>query len=372
MSLSIDQLAKPLKVSRRLQETSEAVTLELEIPAALQKQFHYQAGQFVTFFLTINGETISRSYSLCSSPLADAHFRVTVKRVPGGRGSNYLCGELKEGSTLMTTPPAGHFFKPSLETQGTHYLLFAAGSGITPVYSIMKTVLKASALNHVTLIYCNRNEESIIYRRELEDWARENPSRLDVIHLLSKPSFGWPGRSGRLDRTLIREVLDMSSSTAASKSREYYLCGPIEFMHLVRNSLLEDGVAAESIKEENFGLAVHKPHNPVNSAWTLVGPNPEQAGEGPEKIIAQINGQTVEVAAKAGVSILETLIEAGAEPPYSCMDGACMACLAKVQQGQVYQEDPGILSDDNIRSCETLTCQAKPLSRIVKISYDNL
>jgi ring-1,2-phenylacetyl-CoA epoxidase subunit PaaE len=104
----------------------------------------------------------------------------------------------------------------------------------------------------------------------------------------------------------------------------------------------------------------------------LIGPNPEQATEGPEKIIALINGETIEVAAKAGQSLLETLLEAGAQPPYSCMDGACMACLGKIQQGRVYQEDPGILMDDNISNCEALTCQAKPLSRIVKVSYDNL
>ncbi|MGZ3722991.1 MAG: 2Fe-2S iron-sulfur cluster-binding protein [Bdellovibrionales bacterium] len=368
MSLSVDQLAKPLKIKERIQETAESVSLVLEIPADLKTRYHYQAGQFVTFFLTIGGEQIARSYSLASSPLTDSDFKITVKKVPGGRGSNFLCDQVKAGDTLMTTPPAGNFFKPSLEPKGMHYFLFAAGSGITPVYSIMKTVLTASPLNHVTLVYGNRNEGAIIYQKEIEQWAQKHPAQLDVIHVLSKPSFEWPGRRGRIDRTFLTELLDMPHSGPGN--REYYLCGPVEFMHVVRNSLLEYGIKKELVKEENFGVATHKPGPVVKDNWTFIGPATEV--EAPEKIIAEINGEIFEVAATAGKSVLESLIENGAQPPYSCMDGACMACLAKVQEGRVYQEDPGILSDDNVANCESLTCQAKPLSRIVKITYDNI
>jgi ring-1,2-phenylacetyl-CoA epoxidase subunit PaaE len=366
--LKVDQLAKPLKVKERIQETADAVSLALEIPADLKSRYHYQAGQFVTFFLQIGGEQLARSYSLSSSPLVDSDFKITVKKVPGGRGSNFLCDQVKVGDTLMTTPPSGHFFKPALEHKGMHYYLFAAGSGVTPVYSIMKTVLNASPTNRVNLIYGNRNEEAIIYKNELDQWARQHPSQLDVVHVLSKPSFAWPGRRGRIDRAFLREVLDMPQ--ASPVAREYYLCGPVEFMHVVRNTLLEYGIQKDLIKEENFGVAVHKPKPDVKEGWTFIGPS--QENEAPEKIIALINGETFEVDAVPGKSVLETLLESGAQPPYSCMDGACMACLGKVQEGRVYQEDPGILSDDNVANCETLTCQAKPLSRTVKISYDNL
>lgn len=368
MSLSPEQLGKPLKVLRRIQETPEAVSLVLEIPEAHKKQFHYQAGQFVTFFLTVNGERLNRSYSLSSSPLVDNEFKVTVKKVPNGRASTFLCEKVKEGDTLLTTPPAGHFFKPSLEARGTHYYLFAAGSGITPVYSVMKTVLKASPLNHATLVFCNRNEESIIYRRELEEWARENPTRLDVIHVLSKPATEWAGHTGRIARPIIAEVLDMPNS--GTRAREYYLCGPTDFMHTVKNGLIENGVAKDLIRIEDFAIELHKPGPKVDDSWTFIGPDAEASA--PEKIICTLNGETIEVAAKQGQNILETLLEAGAQPPYSCMDGACMACMGKIQEGRVYQEDPGILTDDNIKNCESLTCQAKPLSRIVKVSYDNL
>ncbi|NJL25972.1 MAG: ferredoxin--NADP reductase [Calothrix sp. SM1_5_4] len=367
MSLRADQLGMPLKVVKRIQETADSVSLVLEIPEDLKARFHYKAGQFVTFFLEIGGEVLNRSYSLSSSPLCDNEFKVTVKKVEGGRGSTYLCEKIREGDVLMTTPPAGLFFKPALNPHGVHYFLFAAGSGITPIFSIMKTVLKASALNHVTLVYCNRNEDSIIYRAEIERWAKESPSRLDVIHSLSKPSDRWTGRSGRLDRAFISELLEMPRKSSAS---EYYLCGPRDFMAVVRQCLIENGVSKDHIREEDFAIGLHAPRVSVNDSWTFIGK--DVPAESPEKIIAEINGETVEVTAKEGQSILETLLEAGAQPPYSCMDGSCMACLAKIEDGRVYQEDPGILNEDNIANCETLTCQAKPLSRIVKLSYDKL
>jgi len=367
MSLRVDQLGKALKVIKRIQETPDAVSLVLEIPEELKKQFHYQAGQFVTFFMEINGELLNRSYSLSTSPLTDQEFKVTVKKVHGGRASTHLCEKTKVGDVLMTAPPAGTFFKPSLDPKGVHYFLIAAGSGITPVFSILKTVLTASTLNHVTLIYCNRSEDSIIYRNEIDEWARNNPARLDVVHLLTKPTDGWTGHSGRISKPFLGELIDIPDG---GKSKEYFLCGPKEFMSTVRHGLMENGVSKEHIREEDFAISLHKPGQPVNDTWTFIGP--DTPAESPEKIIATINGETVEVAAKVGQSILETLLEAGAQPPYSCMDGSCMACMGKITEGRVYQEDPGILSDDNIANCEALTCQAKPLSRIVKVSYDGL
>ncbi len=368
MSLSNQQLAKPLKVVKRIQETDDAVSLVLEIPETLKSKYHYQAGQFVTFFLNVDGQQLNRSYSLSSSPIVDQEFKVTIKKVPGGRGSNYLCHQVHEGDSLMTTPPAGHFFKPSVDAGGCHYFLFAAGSGITPIFSIMKTVLSASALNHVTLVYCNRDEDSVIYAKEIQNWMARLTSRLEVVNVFSKPKREGSGYNGRLQRGLISEILDMPA-TAPSK-REYYLCGPREFMNTVQNSLIELGVAREHIREEDFALGLQsKKEMQVNESWTFIGDS--SATKIPEKIIATINGETLEVNAKAGQSILETLLEAGAQPPYSCMDGACMACMAKIQEGQVYQEDPGILTDENIEQREALTCQAKPLSKVVKLTYEN-
>lgn len=366
MTLNPEQLAKSLRVSKKIQETADSYSLVLEIPQSLEKDFVYQAGQFVTFFLNIGGEKVNRSYSLSSSPLTDREFKVTVKKVKGGKGSTYLCDQVQEGDSLLTTPPAGHFFKPAIETKGVHYFLFAAGSGITPVYSIMKTVLTSSPLNRVTLIYCNRNEESVIYKTELEEWQNRKSQQLKIVHALTQPSPEWKGSKGRLNSALIETLY----AERGDQRCEYYMCGPKEFMDLIRDTLTRKGVSKDHIRSEDFGVAIHKPSLEVKEGWTFIGPQTEVSG--PEKITALISGDTFEVEAKAGQSILETLIEGGAQPPYSCMDGACMACLAKVLEGRVYQEDPGILSEDNIQNCETLTCQAKPASRIVKVSFDNL
>lgn len=371
MSLTPEQLGKPLTVSKRIQETADAVSLVLAIPPENKAQFHYQAGQFVTFFLKLNGEVLARSYSLSTSPLVDSEFKITVKKVTGGRGSTYLCEQVREGDTLLTTPPAGHFFKPDLNAEGTHYMLYAAGSGITPVYSILKTVLSASPKNHVTLVFCNRNEESIVYQQELQEWSQKYPDRFRLVHVLSQPSSAWKERRGRVDASVIRDVLQRISPQAPG-NRAHYLCGPVPFMSLIQTSLLDLQEPPNSIHQENFGVDLHKPSNSVPHGWTLIGPDTAATAESPETIIATLNGEVFEIPAKKGQNILETLLESGAQPPYSCMDGACMACLGKVTEGRVYQEDPGILIEENIQNCETLTCQAKPLTRIVRVSYDNL
>ena len=367
MSLRLDQLGKPLKIVKRTQETPDAVTLTLAVPPDQRDKFRYQAGQFVTFFLNIDGEALNRSYSLSTSPLVDQEFCVTVKKVHGGRASTYLCERVREGDVLLTAPPAGQFFKPSLDPKGTHYFLYAAGSGVTPIFSILKTVLTASQLNRVTLIYANRFEHSIIYRRELDEWAKKHPSRLDVIQVISSPSEAWDGRTGRLSREFIAEVLEMPSTHGG---REHYLCGPVDFMNIVREALTGLGVDPEHIRSEDFAISLPKENIEVDDGWTFIGDRSPAAA--PEKIFAEINGEIKEVTAKAGQSVLETLLEAGADPPYSCMNGSCMACLAKCSEGRVYQEDPGILTDDNIAAGEMLTCQAKPLSRILRLSYDAL
>jgi ring-1,2-phenylacetyl-CoA epoxidase subunit PaaE len=335
----------------------------------LQTQFRYQCGQFVSFFMEFGTETISRSYSLSTSPMVDKEFKITVKKVAGGRGSTFLCEKVREGDTLLTAPPAGQFFKPFSSENGVHFLLFAAGSGITPVFSILKTVLATDPANHVTLIYCNRDEKNIIYRNELDRLCTQYGPRLEVIHTLTRAGTEWKGRRGRVTSELTSSVLQ--KARASGRAVDSYLCGPSDFMSALRLDLKNGGLDSDRIHIEDFGGAIHKPAGPkVDASWTFIGP--DNVNETPEKIIAQINGETVEVNAVAGQSVLETLLQAGAQPPYSCMDGACMACMGKIQSGRVYQEDPGILSEDNVKHCEALTCQAKPLSRIVKVSFDNL
>lgn len=368
MSLSVEQLTRPLKVAKRIQETPEAVSLVLEIPPDAKSDFHYQAGQFVTLFMEINGESLNRSYSLCSSPLTDSEFKITIKKVAGGKGSTYLCEHVKEGQILRTTKPAGHFFKPSMDT--TQYFLIAAGSGITPTYSILKTVLSSDSENQVHLLYCNRNEESIIYKKEIEEWQKKFGERLQVHHLLSQPSSSWTGERGRFSTQWLDKIIKLKNKNLP---QEYYVCGPDGFMASVTQELIATGVEKSLIRQESFaiGLKTEKAAD-LNTDWTYIGDKNQATAESGGKLTALVQGETYEVEVQPDQSVLEALIEAGANPPYSCMDGACMACLAKVQDGLVYQKDPGILSDENIENRETLTCQARVLSRNVKVSYDDI
>jgi ring-1,2-phenylacetyl-CoA epoxidase subunit PaaE len=368
MSLSVEQLTRPLKVAKRIQETPDAVSLVLEIPKESQQEFHYQAGQFVTFFLEIGGETISRSYSLSSSPIVDTEFKITVKKVPGGKGSTFLCDDVKEGQILRTTKPSGHFFKPSLET--TQYFLNAAGSGITPVFSILKTVLNSSEENEVHLLYCNRNEDSIIFRNEIAEWQKKFDGRLHVHHLLSQPSSSWTGAKGRFSTAWLDQILKLRKK---QMRQEFYVCGPDGFMSAAVQEMQKLGIDKSLIRQESFAVGLQMTKSPdLNTDWTYIGDKSQATTTSGGHLVAVVQGETVECEVQPDQSILEALIEAGANPPYSCMDGACMACLAKVQEGLVYQKDPGILSDENVENRETLTCQARVLSRNVKVSYDDI
>lgn len=384
MSTPIEKLTHPLKVIKKINETPEAQSIVLEIPDELKSKFTYKPGQFVTFFLKVNGEDLNRSYSLSSSPLVDNDFQVTVKRVEGGRGSNYLIDQIHEGDTLRVTPPAGHFYSPPSDLNGRHYVLFAAGSGITPVFSVLKSVLVSNDKNHVTLIYANRNEDGIIYKDELDLWINKYPKRLQVLHILSRPDSSWCGPTGRCSSDYVNATLDEELKRTPSLKAEYFLCGPVGFMDMARDTLLDRGVSTDQIHAESFGetFSLKPSAHPAGESKeascavgddgqsVCIGERPETS-EKPEKIIAVLDGETVEVEADEDESILEALMNAGHNPPYSCMEGTCMACMGKIKEGRVYQEDPGILTDENIEECEALTCQARPLSKVVRVDYDD-
>jgi ring-1,2-phenylacetyl-CoA epoxidase subunit PaaE len=370
-----ESLTKPLKVLKKIRETADAYSFVFEIPSDLRHLFTYRPGQFVTLFLNIDGQEVRRSYSLSTSPLTDADFKITVKKIAGGRGSTYLVDRVREGDTLRVTPPTGTFFSPPRSLAAHHYRFFAAGSGITPIFSILKSVLFANVENVASLLYLNRTEDSIIYRGELEELQKRMQNRLHLVHQLSRPSETWQGLRGRLSPESF-EAFYQTSFADAPKDHEAYLCGPVEFMNAAKEELRRKGWADANIHIESFGESLQVPAvheaTATPSSGTVIGPGSLVAGEKPKTLRATVNGETFEVPAVEGQSILETLLSAGHNVPYSCMEGACLACLAKVEQGRVSQGDPGILTDDNIRVHEALTCQAIPLTSVVQVNYDNL
>lgn len=370
-----DKATSPLKVKKKLAETPTAFSFELEIPGTLKSEFQYTAGQFITLFMNINDEWISRSYSLCTSPHFDEHFQITVKRVVGGRGSNWLADQINEGDTLNVTAPQGTFFQPLPEKENNCYFLFAAGSGITPIFSIAKEVLKTESTAQVFLFYSNRNEKDVIYKDLLTQISEDFKERFHLTYMFSKPETSRLTLVGRCSSLMAKNYVVENSENAGE--RQAYMCGPEGFMDEVEKGLQEAGLSQDRIRRESFGtpMAPSQTAGPESDdefsleGKVVIGDDTPLA---PAKTIkAVINGETIEVAADKNTSILESLIEAGQNPPYSCMNGACMACMAKVSQGRVYQEDPGILTEENIQSGETLTCQAKPLTETVIIDYDD-
>ncbi|NCN39884.1 ferredoxin--NADP reductase [bacterium] len=364
MGLKIEDFTFPLTVSKRTEETPLATSFAFEIPKDLESKFKYESGQFVSFFLDINGETLSRSYSLSSAPGVDSEFQVTVKRVPGGKGSNFLCDHVQVGHQLRVAPPSGHFFKFKEGT--TNFVLFGGGSGITPLYSILKYVLAKKPEAQVTLVYANRSEDQIIYKEELKSWAEKYSSRFQIHHLLSQPTAAWETPTSKITADWIKAF-----AKNLNPKTEVYVCGPDGYMELCKNSLLQLDFPKDLLHQESFTTTASTINEPAKDidGKTLIGNSPSEESEIYE-VTVTLQGESKVYQVKKNDSILEALIEAGDNPPYSCMDGACMACMAKVEDGLVMQEDPGILTQENIDVGECLTCQAKPRAQKTKITYD--
>lgn len=366
--LTKEQLTHKLKVKKKVPETDDTYSFVLEIPAELKDKFNYKAGQFVTLFVEPKAEEVRRSYSLSSSPDWDEEFKISVKRVDGGLVSNWLIDEVNEGDFLHVTPPAGLFCLP--KEHSSEFVFIAGGSGITPVISLIKSALKTVENSRIALLYCSRNEESVIFHRELRELTSKYPDRFRYENNLTQPLKEFSGRKGRLHSTDIR---DFWNENECSPKAQHFLCGPDGLMTTAEAALELLGVPRDNLHRESFTAA--STSNTESDYLESVGDDAVFIGDKtqadtPLKIEAEVDGEWVSVDAKEGLSVLETLLEAGHNPPYSCMDGACMACMGKVQDGLVYQDDMGILTEDNTEVGECLTCQAKPASKKLKLTFE--
>jgi ring-1,2-phenylacetyl-CoA epoxidase subunit PaaE len=364
MSLDKTKLCKELVVSKTIAETSDAVSIVLSIPKEFAETFHYKPGQFVSFFLDINGQEVRRSYSLASSPDMDPDFKITVKLVPNGLGSTYLTQNVKVGDKLWVTPPAGLFTLPA-NFNAKKVVFYAAGSGITPVYSILKSILLKHPETTCLLVYQNRNVTNSIYREELKELQSRFPSQLQIENIYSEAPADWTGLRGRLSANQIRDLLVQHNAGIQS---QHFMCGPDAFMSTIRETLEQLNVPKEKIHYESFTISTPKSSAFQLDADAIVIGDKDDLSE-PEQIEVLLDGETKVVPHHKNSTILESLLEAGMNPPYSCMDGACMACIAKVEKGAVYQNDLGILSDDNVAAKECLTCQARPATKKVRINF---
>jgi 3-ketosteroid 9alpha-monooxygenase subunit B len=335
-----------LRVERVIDETSDARSIVLEIPAEFAERFRYRAGQFLSCKIPYEGRVLTRSYSLSSSPDVDREHKVTIKRIGGGRISNWMNDRVEAGTLLMVAPPAGSFV---LDDSDRKIILFAGGSGITPIISIVKTAL-ATSRRSMKLVYANRDENSVIFKAALDELTRAHPDRLEVVYCHDHID-------GFLDRDSAKR--HVGSDVGA----QFYLCGPGPFMALVEEALRELHVAHELVHVERFV----SPHDPGSHAEE---PAPEMAGDdAPDGITVVLDGETTEVPYKRGEKILGAVRAAGLDAPFSCEEGYCSCCMAKLTAGEVKMDVNDCLSKGLLNEGWVLTCQARCVSGGVKIEY---
>jgi 3-ketosteroid 9alpha-monooxygenase subunit B len=332
-----------LRIAKIIQETPDARSFVLEVPADLAGKFQYRAGQFLTFRVPHGDGAFNRCYSLSSAPGIDSQPKVTVKRVDGGKGSNWFHDSLKEGGTLDVLPPAGRFV---LGDGDAPLLLFGGGSGITPMMALIKSALKSSK-RRMRLFYANRDKPSIIFDAEFEALAKANPGRLEVIHHLdATQGFAKPE--------------DIAATVKGFEEAEAYLCGPGPFMNMVDGALLATGMPHQRIHIERFEA----------SGNDAVPVEPSEGEVIPKEIIIHFEGKTHKVPYQKGQTVLTAARAAGLNPLSSCEEGFCASCAAKSIKGKVVLANNDIYTADDLANNWILTCQAHCFGEEVEITYD--
>jgi 3-ketosteroid 9alpha-monooxygenase subunit B len=334
-----------LRIAKIVQETPDARSFVLEVPADLASQFKYRAGQFLTFKVPHEQGTFNRCYSLSSAPELDGpHLKVTVKRVTGGKGSNWFNDALKEGGSLHVLPPAGRFV---LKDSGTApLLLFGAGSGITPMMSLIKSALKAGT-RRIRLFYANRDKPSIIFDQELLDLIAAHATRLEVIHHLDAEQG-------------LTKADEIIAAMRGFEGAEAYLCGPGPFMTLVERTLIDAGMPRDKVLVERFEA----------SGNDAIPVEQEEGDVIPAEITIHFEGKAHKVPYKKGQTILEAARLGGLNPLSSCEEGFCASCAAKKVKGKIVLAKNDIYTDDDLANGWILTCQGHCFGPEVEITYD--
>jgi ferredoxin-NADP reductase len=329
----------PLRVAKVIDETADTRSFVLEIPPTLEQLFPYAAGQFCTFRATIDGEAVARCYSMSSSPETGDPFIVTVKRVPGGKMSNWMNDTLTPGSPIDVMPPAGRFV---LRASDAPIVAFAGGSGITPVLSIMKTAL-ATSRREVALVYANRGPGNVIFADAIERLRVGSGGRLSVHHHLDS-------ETGFLDAAACAALVGHRTQA------DFYVCGPGPYMKVVQTGLDQRGVDPDRLFIERFDLPDETPAASTESET--------------ESIVIRLERRKLRLGYQPGDTILETARRAGLKPPFACQAGECATCMAHLAEGKVTMRVNNALSADEVEQGWILTCQAIPTSREVVVDYD--
>lgn len=354
----------PLEVVDIKRETVEAVSIKLRIPAELAEEFKFLPGQYVMFKHTVNGEEIKRSYSISSSP-QEGELRVGVKEVSDGRFSSFANRTLKAGDRLETLAPRGRFVVRTNPANKKHYVSICAGSGVTPIISMMKHVLETEPLSTFTCFYGNRYTSTIIYVDEINALKNRFPDRLEMHYVMSKEEMGSDLFRGRIDEEKIRKFSEVLFDPKEVDG--FYMCGPEQIIHAAKKVLEEKGVDEDKLHFELFGTA-----NPT--AGFATPPLAPQTDESVKSHITVImDGDEFNFEMEPGnETILDAADRAGLDVPYSCKGGVCCTCLARIKKGEVTMELNYSLTDKEVSEGLVLTCQAHPKSPDVVVDYDDI
>ncbi len=353
-----------LKVKDIRKETPDCISIAFEIPADLQKEFAFTQGQNITIKKDLEGEELRRSYSICSSPF-DKELRIAVKHVTGGKFSAWANTHLKKTELLELLPPTGNFFTALNPNNKKNYLAFAAGSGITPLLSIIKTTLLTEPGSHFTLVFGNKNRASIIFREELDALKNKFVDRLSVHHILSRELTETAFNSGRVDRDKCNELFNKLINI--NDCDEFFLCGPEAMIFSIKEYLEEKGIDKKKIHFELFTTPDQKKN---------------QAAPQTSIIKKELEGMTSRVTIKLdgigfdfdlaynGEAILDAALRLGTDLPFSCKGGVCATCRAKLLEGKVEMDNNYALEPEELKNGFILTCQSHPRTERVIVDYD--
>lgn len=363
-----------LKVGKVIKETEDSASLYFNVPDDLKEAYQYKAGQYLTLKFDLDGKEYRRAYSICTSPLEN-QMAVTAKRVDKGVISNHINDVAKEGLEIEVMQPDGKFTVALDPEAQQDYYMFAGGSGITPMMALIKTIIEKEPMSVCHLLYGNRDENSIIFNEELNRLMKNYEGQLTVRHILSdpaqekaggltgifkKPKISWLGWTGFLTEEKIK--LFFEDNPKRGNSQKYLICGPSQMMDLVMGSLDSLGVDKKDILIEYFS-------SPDDPATDKAAATPASGGD--QSVNVKLSGKEFDVVVPADKTILEAVIDAGYDPPYSCTSGACSTCVAKTKSGTVSMDACYALDDDEVEEGYILTCQAHPTSGDVSIVFED-
>ncbi len=349
-----------LRIKDIKQETADCVSLVFDIPSELKDEFRYTQGQYLTLKHMIDGEDVRRSYSACSSPVADTELRIAVKHVADGKMSTYLNNGISTNDSLEVMKPMGNFYTEMTPgTAAKHYVAFAAGSGITPILSILKTALAVNAENKFTLVYGNKSATQTIFKAELDQLQAANSTRFDIHYINSQESHSNDFYNGRISPEKCLSLLDKSPEL--KQADEFFLCGPFDMIMATKDALKANGVAEENVHFELFTTA---------DAPASTDTDEGDGSHVDSKVTIILDGDEMEIDVPVGESILDAALDAGLDAPYACTGGSCCTCRAKAESGKAEMDVNYALTDSEVKEGYILTCQSHPTTKTMVVDYD--